>query len=113
MASFNGIITCFFIDTANNVFQYIDTIHSSLKEAGIWINFGPLLYHFKDMLSEVSIELSWQQVKAYALHKGLKLLHEEIKETTYCHDPQSSYAHIYEATLTVWVKVEAKGVNTA
>lgn len=28
---FNGIITCFFIDTANNVFQYIDTIYSSLK----------------------------------------------------------------------------------
>ena len=28
---FQGMATCFFIDTANNVFHYVDTIYSVLK----------------------------------------------------------------------------------
>lgn len=42
----DSIITCFFIDTANNVLDYIDSIYEILKPKGCWINFGPLEYHF-------------------------------------------------------------------
>ncbi len=59
----DSIITCFFIDTANNIIEYIHTIYAALKKGGVWINFGPLLYHYAEMEGEVSIELSWEEVK--------------------------------------------------
>ncbi|XP_029471910.1 carnosine N-methyltransferase isoform X2 [Rhinatrema bivittatum] len=34
------IATCFFIDTAHNVIDYIDTVWKILKPGGIWINLG-------------------------------------------------------------------------
>lgn len=40
------IVTCFFIDTAPVVIEYIDVINHILKPGGIWINLGPLLYHW-------------------------------------------------------------------
>lgn len=46
--SFDVLITCFFLDTASNIIDYIKTIHHTLKAGGKWINFGPLLWHFED-----------------------------------------------------------------
>jgi carnosine N-methyltransferase len=57
------VASCFFIDTANNVIAYIKTIYNTLKKGGIWVNLGPLLYHYADMPNEVSIELSWEELK--------------------------------------------------
>ena len=54
--------TIFFIDTAHNIIEYIKTIYNILKEDGVWINIGPLLYHYADMSDEVSIELSWEEI---------------------------------------------------
>ena len=45
--TFDAIVTCFFIDTAPNVITYIETIKHALKSNGIWINLGPLLWHFE------------------------------------------------------------------
>lgn len=47
-ASWDSVVTCFFIDTANNVLQYVDLIAKILRKGGIWINYGPLLYHYHD-----------------------------------------------------------------
>ncbi|KAK2747785.1 hypothetical protein FQN57_001815 [Myotisia sp. PD_48] len=47
-AAFDAVSTVFFIDTAPNVIRYIETIHYCLKPGGIWINVGPLLWHFED-----------------------------------------------------------------
>lgn len=46
--SFDAIATVFFIDTAPNVIRYIEAIRHSLKPDGVWINVGPLLWHFED-----------------------------------------------------------------
>lgn len=56
------VVTCFFIDTANDVIEYIKTIYQTLKKNSLWINFGPLLYHYAEMPEEVSIELSWEEL---------------------------------------------------
>lgn len=40
------IVTCFFIDTAANILTYIRRIVKILKPNGIWVNLGPLLYHY-------------------------------------------------------------------
>ena len=51
--TFDAVVTYFFIDTARNIFAYLQTIHALLKPGGVWINFGPLLYG-----SNPSIQLS-------------------------------------------------------
>ncbi len=43
---FDAVCTIFFIDTAPNVLRYVETIRNCLKPGGLWINVGPLLWHF-------------------------------------------------------------------
>ncbi|KKK19356.1 hypothetical protein AOCH_006281 [Aspergillus ochraceoroseus] len=45
---FDAVTTVFFIDTAPNLIRYIETIRHCLKPRGLWINNGPLLWHFED-----------------------------------------------------------------
>ncbi|KAI9810873.1 MAG: hypothetical protein M1832_001095 [Thelocarpon impressellum] len=44
--SFNAVATVFFLDTAPNVLRYIETVRHVLAPGGVWVNFGPLLWHF-------------------------------------------------------------------
>jgi hypothetical protein len=44
-AAYDIVITCFFIDTARNIYDYLHTIRSVLKTNGVWINVGPLQWH--------------------------------------------------------------------
>ncbi|MCJ1277105.1 hypothetical protein MMC21_004914 [Puttea exsequens] len=46
--TFDSVVTVFFIDTAPNLIRYIETIRNCLKDGGVWINLGPLLWHFSD-----------------------------------------------------------------
>lgn len=46
--AFHAVATVFFIDTAPNLIRYIEAIHNCLKPNGIWINVGPLLWHFDE-----------------------------------------------------------------
>lgn len=43
---FDAVVTVYFIDTAPNLFRYIETINGCLRDGGVWINIGPLLWHF-------------------------------------------------------------------
>ncbi|KAL1302702.1 hypothetical protein AAFC00_003062 [Neodothiora populina] len=45
-ATFDAVATCFFIDTAPNLIAYIETVLHALRAGGVWINLGPLLWHF-------------------------------------------------------------------
>ena len=44
---FDAVTTVFFIDTAPNLIAYIETVRNCLKRNGVWINLGPLLWHFE------------------------------------------------------------------
>eukprot|EP00434_Breviolum_minutum_P007057 symbB.v1.2.006227.t1/scaffold340.1/size245066/13 len=59
----HAVLTCFFLDTAKNVFLYIRTIADIIRPGGLWANFGPLLYHYAEQPDQISIELSWEEVK--------------------------------------------------
>ncbi|XP_043598161.1 carnosine N-methyltransferase isoform X1 [Bombus pyrosoma] len=76
------VATCFFIDCANNVVQFIETIYKILKPGGIWINLGPLLYHFSDMPMEDSIEPSYDVVRDVIHGFGFQLEKEETRVKT-------------------------------
>ena len=46
-AEWDCVLTCFFVDTAPVVMDYIEVIYKLLKPGGCWINLGPLLYHWQ------------------------------------------------------------------
>ena len=44
--SFAAVCTVFFLDTAPNPLRYMETVANCLRPGGVWINLGPLLWHF-------------------------------------------------------------------
>merc|ERR1719499_2098893 len=59
----DAVLTCFFLDTAKNVFLYVRTIAQIIRPGGLWINIGPLLFHYADCEQEISVELSWEEIR--------------------------------------------------
>ncbi|XP_021237317.1 carnosine N-methyltransferase isoform X1 [Numida meleagris] len=101
------IATCFFIDTAHNVIDYIDTIWKILKPGGIWINVGPLLYHFENLANELSIELSYEDIKNVILQYGFHIeVEKESVLSTYTVNELSMMKYYYECVLFVVRKPE-------
>ncbi|TSR04274.1 Carnosine N-methyltransferase [Bagarius yarrelli] len=96
------VATCFFIDTAHNVLEYIETIWNILKPGGVWINLGPLLYHFENMANELSIELSYEEIKDVMLKCGFLFeVERESVLTTYTENEHSMLKYLYDCVFFV------------
>ncbi|PQQ05162.1 carnosine N-methyltransferase isoform X1 [Prunus yedoensis var. nudiflora] len=96
----DAVVTCFFIDTAHNIVEYIEIISRILKDGGVWINMGPLLYHFAEMYGqddEMSIELSLEDK-------------EKTIETTYTTNPKSMMQNRYNAAF--WTMRKRSAIAT-
>lgn len=116
--SFDAVSTVFFIDTAPNLIAYIETVKHCLKPGGVWINLGPLLWHFEDKSpardasstqentskqdnlgigESGSFEMSEDEVVKIMEHFGfLFLKHEtDVIETGYVHNSRSMLRSIY------------------
>lgn len=62
-ASWDAVATCFFLDTARNVVRYLEVLNFVLPLGGIWINVGPLLWHYENnSRGETSVELTLEEV---------------------------------------------------
>ncbi|XP_010244943.1 PREDICTED: carnosine N-methyltransferase-like isoform X2 [Nelumbo nucifera] len=106
----DAVVTCFFLDTAHNIVEYIEIISRILKDGGVWINLGPLLYHFADAYGpddEMSIEISLEDVKRVAFHYGFQLEREKTIETTYTANSRSMMQNRYYAAFWTMTKKEA------
>jgi carnosine N-methyltransferase len=103
--SWDSVVTCFFIDTAHNIIEYVETIYQILKKGGVWINLGPLLYHYTDMEKEVSIELSWEELKHIIINMGFEIKNESIRESYYSSDIDSMLKSIYKCIFFTAVKI--------
>lgn len=103
---FDGIVTCYFIDTANNIIEYIETIHNIVKIGGLWVNFGPLLYHYTENENEISIELSWEEVKHIIIGYGFEFKKIETVKTTYSTNKDSMTQRIYNCIFFSAVKIK-------
>ncbi|XP_047334360.1 carnosine N-methyltransferase-like isoform X2 [Impatiens glandulifera] len=114
--TWDAVVTCFFIDTAHNIVEYIEIISKLLKDGGVWINLGPLLYHFADMYGqedEMSVELSLEEVKRVAFHYGFELEKEKTIEATYTTNPRSMMQNRYFAAFwTMRKKASRVAVET-
>jgi carnosine N-methyltransferase len=67
-AHYDALVTFFFIDTAKNAMDYLNTISKVLKPDGVWINLGPLLY------SEAWVEFSLEDLLTIAEAYGFEFL---------------------------------------
>ncbi|XP_016137358.1 carnosine N-methyltransferase-like [Sinocyclocheilus grahami] len=106
------VATCFFIDTAHNVLDYIETIWNILKPGGVWINLGPLLYHYENMANEFSIELSYEEIKAVILKYGFVLEFErESVPSTYTENDRSMLKYLYDCIFFIIRKPAEQLIN--
>lgn len=129
--TFDAVVTCFFIDTAPNLITYIETIKACLSLSGIWINLGPLLWHFEsaptpaerdqqrgrsassyknhgdDGIGEPgSFELSNDEVVALVRTYGFEIIEERYSGPTgYIQDPASLLQNVYRPVFWVAKKV--------
>lgn len=88
--AWDAVVTCFFVDTAPVVLDYVETIHSMLRPGGFWINLGPLLYHWvedsegqSDERYDQSIELTYEELRHVITGFGFEYLKEEWTECAY------------------------------
>ncbi|KAE8817539.1 carnosine N-methyltransferase-like [Hordeum vulgare] len=98
--AWDAVVTCFFIDTAHNIVEYLEIISKILKDGGVWVNMGPLLYHFADTHGpddDMSIELSLEDVKRVAYHYGFVMEVEKMIDTTYTANMASMMQNRYRA----------------
>ena len=96
LSSQDCVVTCFFIDCAHNVIDFLEQIHRVLKTGGKWINFGPLLYHFADSTHESSIEPSYDILHNMIEQVGFEFLREETDlKSMYCNNEKSMFQFDY------------------
>ena len=105
----DAVATCFFIDTAHNVVEYLEIIARLLKPGGVWVNFGPLLYHWADARDyvggeEMSVEMSLQDVERVAKSVGLDIVKREMRDSLYTADRKSMCQTVYRCAHLVAVK---------
>ena len=84
-ASFDAIVTCFFLDTATNLFQYLDIIQDMLKDdddnnneggSSLWINVGPLQWHANALLPGIAAN----ELQEVLLDQDFEILHWSIDD---------------------------------
>jgi len=101
----DAILTCFFIDTAKNIVNYLRIIHRILSRGGIWVNLGPLLWHFENnTTNDPSVELDLEEVKQLARDIGFELSKERSIDTTYTSNSEGMLGYVYHAEFWVATK---------
>jgi carnosine N-methyltransferase len=100
---YDAVLTCFFIDTAPVLHEYIDTLLHCLKPGGVWINNGPLLYHWQsagasaddgghggmDERYQRSVELPYADVRYAVIASGFDVVNEKMGRSSYAANPRS------------------------
>ncbi|KAL8930106.1 MAG: hypothetical protein Q9172_000191 [Xanthocarpia lactea] len=75
---FEAVVTVFFLDTAQSVIKYIQTVHHCLKLGGIWSNNGPLLWHWTSQAEKAAKNLYDDQSTGRMNQGSIELSVEEI-----------------------------------
>eukprot|EP01055_Gregarina_sp_Pseudo9_P005842 Gregarina_sp_Pseudo_9__5841@NODE_8_length_7001_cov_28_146941_g6_i0_p2_GENE_NODE_8_length_7001_cov_28_146941_g6_i0NODE_8_length_7001_cov_28_146941_g6_i0_p2_ORF_typecomplete_len644_score211_85N2227/PF07942_12/3_9e91_NODE_8_length_7001_cov_28_146941_g6_i038565787 len=99
----DAVLTCFFIDTAKNVICYIHTIANVIPPNGVWANMGPLLYHFADSITEMSVELSWEEIRQMVT-RYFDIKEERWIDAFYTTPPRSMLQALYHCIFFVAIR---------
>ena len=98
------IVTCFFIDTAHNVLDYMQTFNKVLKVGGLWVNIGPLHWHYSEQPYEMQVQLSLEEVEKLIPKFGFRFRKKEIMHTSYTGRLNSLHNLSYESVFFSAVK---------
>jgi hypothetical protein len=126
--AFDAVTTVFFIDTAPNLIRYIETIRHCLKPNGLWINVGPLLWHFENGHSRNdshaegegsgigepgNVELSEDEVFSLVERMGFSLERRpgDRQACGYIQDPASMLQNLYQPSHWVARKTPVQPVQ--
>ena len=109
------MLTCFFVDTAPVVTEYVDAIHKLLRPGGVWINLGPLLYHWSTRDADESnderfaraMEFSYEEVRALIASSGFAIEQEQWVQCMYTENQASMMHTQYECAFFTAVKAAA------
>eukprot|EP00741_Cyanophora_paradoxa_P008026 tig00001239_g7765.t1 len=102
--AFDAVATAFFIDTAHNVLDYLTVLAHILRENGVWVNVGPLLWHWADMPREPSLELAWDELRPAIEAYGFDIEEEGEVQCAYAANPRSMMQSTYRCVRFVAVK---------
>jgi carnosine N-methyltransferase len=72
---FGAVVTCFFIDTATNIYEYLLVIRNCLRFGGSWINVGPLQWH-----SNAKLHPSGDELRFIIESLGFKITSWQVDE---------------------------------
>ncbi|KAF9078658.1 N2227-like protein [Rhodocollybia butyracea] len=96
----DAILTCFFIDTAKNIVNYLRIIHNILAPGGVWINLGPLLWHWENNnTNDPSVELDLAEVKELARMVGFQIENERTIDATYTTNSNGMLVYTYRTAF--------------
>ena len=91
--------------------EYIETIERMLVPGGVWINFGPLMYHWcssdandRDDRFHRSMEFSYDEVRHLVKSFGFMFAREEKREVHYTANPHSMMKTAYTCAFFSAVK---------
>ncbi|KAL0945887.1 hypothetical protein HGRIS_012171 [Hohenbuehelia grisea] len=102
----DAVLTCFFIDTAKNIVNYLRIIHTILAPGGVWINLGPLLWHFENNnTNDPSVELDLDEVKQLCRKIGFEISNERRIPTTYTNNSKAMLGYIYDTAFWTATKI--------
>lgn len=75
---------------------------SILKPGGLWVNLGPLLYHYSDSETENSIEPSYEDLMEIIKAVGFEVLTNKTDVLTkYTQNPRSMYQSTYASIFLI------------
>ncbi|KAK7460430.1 hypothetical protein VKT23_009149 [Stygiomarasmius scandens] len=104
--SWDAVLTCFFIDTAKNIVNYLRLIHRILAPGGVWINLGPLLWHWENNnTNDPSVELDLAEVKELARKIGFEIKNEKTIDATYTTNSEGMLGYTYRTAFWTATKI--------
>jgi hypothetical protein len=74
-ARYKSVITSYFLDTATTVYEYLAVLRHVLSPGGLWLNVGPLQWHFGS-----NVFLTADELRAVIEGCGFEVLEWEIGE---------------------------------
>jgi len=122
---FDAVACCFFLDTAKNIFDYLETIRFCLRKGGTLTSIGPLLWHWvehSDTLAftknenedeeeeeeeDISIEVSLEDLVAFAERLGFRLdVKRHPLSCPYATDRTSMHRTVYDCAFLSFTLVD-------